>query len=48
MVCDHNTPAYYLQVICDKADGERVLGMHVVGDHAAEIVQACNHHVTTM
>lgn len=27
------------QVICDKGRGERVVGVHVVGDSAAETVQ---------
>ena len=29
----------YCKVLCDAADAERVVGLHLCGEHAAEIVQ---------
>lgn len=29
----------YCKMLCDSADSERIVGLHVVGDHAAEIMQ---------
>eukprot|EP01091_Cochliopodium_minus_P015808 TRINITY_DN5719_c0_g1_i1.p1 TRINITY_DN5719_c0_g1~~TRINITY_DN5719_c0_g1_i1.p1 ORF type:complete len:536 (-),score=154.89 TRINITY_DN5719_c0_g1_i1:169-1749(-) len=29
----------YAKLICDKSDNERIVGLHIVGEHAAEITQ---------
>ena len=29
----------YAKLICDRTDGDRVVGLHLVGENAAEVVQ---------
>ena len=29
----------YCKVLCDRPDGERVIGVHLCGDHAGEVMQ---------
>ena len=33
------SPRCFVKLLCDRAEGERLVGLHVVGDHAAETVQ---------
>eukprot|EP00735_Rhodelphis_limneticus_P002770 TRINITY_DN1377_c0_g1::TRINITY_DN1377_c0_g1_i1::g.20115::m.20115 TRINITY_DN1377_c0_g1::TRINITY_DN1377_c0_g1_i1::g.20115 ORF type:complete len:539 (-),score=128.16,sp/B9A1H3/TRXR1_EMIHU/62.55/0.0,Pyr_redox_2/PF07992.9/1.3e-35,Pyr_redox_dim/PF02852.17/3.3e-31,Pyr_redox/PF00070.22/5.2,Pyr_redox/PF00070.22/1.3e-12,Pyr_redox_3/PF13738.1/1.2e-08,FAD_binding_2/PF00890.19/9.2e-06,FAD_binding_2/PF00890.19/4.5e+02,FAD_binding_2/PF00890.19/1.5e+02,K_oxygenase/PF13434.1/0.0039,K_oxygenase/PF13434.1/98,GIDA/ len=38
-VAGHEVNACYCKLICNKADQERVLGLHILGPHAGEVTQ---------